>query len=601
MVGSISTPRPVSLYAKRTLSLWLFGTLLGCAGPGIKQAGHTLDSTSRAPHPAKKNSPQTQSEGHGEPQLSEISGPLPHSTPLSRSEPLYAEIPANGRLLGEGRGVAVEGLGAGGHWAAFCQSPLAGEGGSRADERGVLKLRPELHLALGEQSEPIRALLAADPSGRFLVVLKGDLPLLIDAVEGRRTDLTPLRPDLRFDEDFEHRSFAFAGDGLVFLSTREHAAAFYLPLRESSDPGSEPAAGAFGDALLKSAIPLSFGDREVWRLSGGSRSVAAHTVAPGAAWPVPSAPNPTLRCQTPAHPFSAYGRLGAQYPDPAVETSWLLLPAGSSPLRPKQSPLGATLAPGYVMSFGDGWVRRQPTGQLLLVRGGTQKQIASERCGARILRADEASGLFLAACEEYQPAPQSSKAKKKGPPKYRFDLYLLRPGFVKPLRVDVARTGVDVHGPEESPLLALRPGTQAALLDFRKRELVVFEEGVEVLATGETQALLRRGKALSLLTRSGEQPLEGEAGPLTPLLSAHHSVALGTRVFTLGQALETFVLPGAPLALSPQGYALIPKQAGSLGAWPLGPLLLVGPPQTPEHKKADHTKAEPEALPAAAP
>ncbi len=565
MADSVSSFESVHFHTKGLSSLFFSLVVMSCAAPGFNQAGHTLKTASAeiesepSPVPRNGQDPESRQDETG---TSEIESP-PEKTPPP--EPLLsAEVPATGKLIGESRAVAVEGLGAGGHWVAYCQSPIPGEGGRASEARGALKERPDLFLSFNDQSELISALLSADEEGRFVVVLKKDVPFLIDAVSGVRTDLSPLEPDLRFDGDFAHRSFVFAGGGLVFLSKKADVGGYYLPLGGTLTPS------------LKDAIPLSFGERDVWRLEGGTRSVAAHTVAKGAPWPVPLAAEPVLRCQSPTHPYPAYARLGAHHPDPKVETSWLALPSGRFPTQ-----LSASEAPGYVMSFADGWVRRLASGQLLLVRSGTQKQIASESCGARILRADETSGLFLVACEEYQPTPGRKVDAKKTKPKYRFDLYLLKPGFVKPLGADVARTGVDVHGPQGQILTALRPGTQAALVDFRARTLIPLPEGVDVLATDDESALLRRGSAFSLWTKTGEKKMVFRAEPLTPLIGTGPAVALGDTIITLKGSTKTFKLSGEPLVISAQGYALIPRQAGSLSTWPLGPLLLMGPP--PEH------------------
>src|SRR5690606_40715331 len=60
----------------------------------------------------------------------------------------------------------------------------------------------------------------------------------------------------------------------------------------------------------------------------------------------------------------------------------VLLPEDLSSHRP----LATRPAPGFLMGFGNGWVRRSDEGRLLLVSGTSQKQIASSRCGARILQ-----------------------------------------------------------------------------------------------------------------------------------------------------------------------------------------------------------------------
>src|SRR5690606_25071814 len=114
------------------------------------------------------------------------------------------------------------------------------------------------------------------------------------------------------------------------------------------------------------------------------------------------------------------------------------------------------------------------------------------RCGARILHADVGTGLFLASCEEYRPSPdpELERRKKKAKPKYRFDLYLLRPGLVRDLDRDMMRTGVDVGPSSRTTLIPLRPGAEPALVDFQKKRLIPLESGEAVLATSARGALL---------------------------------------------------------------------------------------------------------------
>src|SRR5690606_30418557 len=123
-----------------------------------------------------------------------------------------------------------------------------------------------------------------------------------------------------------------------------------------------------------------------------------------------------------------YERVSAYRPDPLLRHTWARAPSGDA----RQSTISTAEAPGFVAPFDSGWVRREDDGRLLLVRGRVQEQIASSRCGGRILGADENAGLFLVSCEDYSPVPPKPPPKKEKP-KYRFDLYLLRPGLAKGL------------------------------------------------------------------------------------------------------------------------------------------------------------------------
>jgi hypothetical protein len=254
--------------------------------------------------------------------------------------------------------------------------------------------------------------------------------------------------------------------------------------------------------------------------------------------------------------------------------------------------LVAEPAPGFVLGVGHRWVRREDSGRLVLVEGKVQKQIASARCGARILRADITSGMFLIACEEYAPKPPP-KTERNSKPKYRFDLYLIRPGFVRSLHADVMRTGVDFAGPPESRLFVVRPGAEAALVDFRARKMTPLPGHLQVLVTSPTGALLRRGRKLSLWSERQEENVDIDVPALAPLLIDGSAASVDHTMFLLNDELTSWNLPAAPLAITSQGYALIPKKAATLAHAAEGPLLLLGPPSSKKQEAppGDEAKA----------
>src|SRR5690606_27989046 len=190
------------------------------------------------------------------------------------------------------------------------------------------------------------------------------------------------------------------------------------------------------------------------------------------------------------------------------------------------------------------------------------------------------AGLFLVSCEDYSPVPPKPPPKKEKP-KYRFDLYLLRPGLAKGLGADTARTGVDFLGSTGDRLFPLRPGAQAALVDFGAGRLVTLEGDVQVLATGRRAALLRRGNKLSLWTKRGEEPVDAELNSLTQILTQEGAVSVGSTMFVLDDQLRTWSLPETPLMITQLGVALIAKKPPTLETWPQGPLLLLGAPSDP--------------------
>jgi hypothetical protein len=195
----------------------------------------------------------------------------------------------------------------------------------------------------------------------------------------------------------------------------------------------------------------------------------------------------------------------------------------------------------------------------------------------------------LVACEEYEPvsSEKAAKAARKVPPKYRFELYVVRPGVVRSLKVEMARTGVDIPGPSESVLVPIRPGAEAGLVDFRARSITTLPGDVQVLATTDSRALLRKGDRLSLWSAQGETPVVGRIPALAQVLMEGGAVALDEKMFLLKAKLETWDLPARPLAISAQGYALIPKKAPLPHHLAEGPLLLLAPPKAADQDSAN--------------
>jgi hypothetical protein len=220
----------------------------------------------------------------------------------------------------------------------------------------------------------------------------------------------------------------------------------------------------------------------------------------------------------------------------------------------------------------------------MLVEDTTQRQLASARCGARILHADERSGLFLISCEEYRPVPErrsfakSNKSSKPSKPKYRFDLFLVRPGFVRSLRADTARVGVDVLGRQGQRFFPIRPGAEAALVDFAGRRLLPLPGESFVLATGSGGVLLKMNRELKWWTPRGLEPIDQKVSSLDSVLSAGPVAAVADQLYLVDDELQSRGLPANPLFVSPSGHSLIPKESGTLLRWPRGPLLLLGPP-----------------------
>lgn len=458
-----------------------------------------------------------------------------------------------------------------GSWVVFCEPEASTQErplDMTVDFRGLPRSPVRLTLGVAGGRLPVDELLRFDPVGRHLVLREGPVTILRDTQRDRAFDLAALNPDLERDGLREHRSFAFSESGrwLALLTRKgEEQGAVLLDL-ELDDP-------------IGSARPVDLQGNRVWRVRADGEVFAFLTLREGGAFPASGRERPVHRC---AHRgYDGYPRISGPGRDRDVD-ALVLLPEDLSSHRP----LATRPAPGFLMGFGNGWVRRSDEGRLLLVSGTSQKQIASSRCGARILHADVGTGLFLASCEEYRPSPdpELERRKKKAKPKYRFDLYLLRPGLVRDLDRDMMRTGVDVGPSSRTTLIPLRPGAEPALVDFQKKRLIPLESGEAVLATSARGALLRRGSELFLFDGAARRPLPHKAPPLTPLMPRGSVVAVGRTVFQLTDAsIVSWELPAPPLALTDRGMALIPREAEASSRWARGPLTQVFAPGADEH------------------
>ncbi len=480
--------------------------------------------------------------------------------------------------MGHSGPIALEALSSAGHWVAYCQvTPDAIEDADSVDPRARDLDTLELFLHVGDEDIPITALLRADSSGRYVVVLIEGTAWLIDAVTGSRWDLGDYDPDLRFDGLSDHRSFAFSSNALFVLSESpdpESSQIWAIDLRDLRP--NTPLSSVKLHAPEQVAYRLEAGEAHVHTISLPKNSTTKY-------WPAQFRKQPVRRCTSQASRYDSYTRLSSYRPDPYISNAWLHLPK----VDVTRENAAFEPAPGFVFGLSDGWVRRLDTGRLMLVRGKTQKQIASERCGARILHADERTGQFLIACEEYEPTGKRKVSNKK--PKYRYDLYLIRPGHVRSLGADVARTGVDVLGTPTERYVPIRPGAAAALVDLKATKLITLEGDARILAVGRAGALIRRDNQLSLWLDEShpEEQLDYRLPALANVLTRPALVAVGTRIFDLRDGLSTWEVSAPPIALSDAGHALLAQGRYSRdeqGLWFHGPLSLV-PTGAPDERE----------------
>ncbi len=519
----------------------------------------------------------------------------PPATPAAA--PAAAAAPATRPALGSTDSIALEAVGRNGQWLAYCQPTLDTNGDGKLEvlsgPRGeLLGDEPSLFLALGEQALPIDELLSFDRSGRWLVVSRAGQPALVDAETGAMNDLRPFSPDLRADEEYSlhHRALSFDAAGNRLLLLRRRA-----PLRYEADLFD------LSDGFVaerRQTYKLLPG--EVWRarlpLEGPLVLFEGvpESSREGATWPAPPAKQPLRRCRGLLTTAGAWNGRGGTVSRTLVDTRGTL-PA---------------LAPGFVAPFGSGWLRREKNGRLLLVRGATQKQLASAACGARIVHADPSRELLVVACEHYalerpktDAKPAKGGAKKRGPAKTRFQLYLVGPGYTKELEADTAHTGLDMEPGSTPRLLPLRPGPRSVLVDLDRRRLIELQADDRVVTTHGSKALVRRGAKLSLYDADLDQTtlLADGVRPYAALLVNEPYAFVEPYLVDVGAGRIVSERVGAPLGLTSRGQLILASVAPSAETWGLGPLRLVSPHAASAPPSAAPTAASAPPAPSAPP
>lgn len=458
----------------------------------------------------------------------------------------------------------LEAASASGSWIAYCTAPVESDAPT-LDARGnaVGPLRLVLATPRGERS--IEALLASDPSGRWLVTLEASeaqpapgAPVLVDSRTERRFSLAGLLPDLRSDGLPEHRSFAFSRSGTELFVLDTEGRGTLLNLAED-------------DPLAHSTRVTLPGDVP-YRVESSADSFVILTVPAArtpAKWPSALTKSPSLRCRS--RTLGAYAALSGPLPDPNIGFSLL------GPREQRTTPLTAVAVPGFVQGFQGGWVRRTQEGELLLVSNGQQKRIASARCGARIIEADERSGWFLIACEEYRPVkppPVKVKvARRPPPPKLRFPLYLARPGGLRDLELETMRTGTDTPSRSVERYAALHVDGRPVLVDFERGTKRLLAPTDRVLLAAESGALVRSGESLTFVGEAGSHALAERAPALSRVqLGASFVVFDAVAIQLAGGGISSSHLAASPLLVTGSGHALVPQKSETDGAWAVGPV-----------------------------
>lgn len=431
--------------------------------------------------------------------------------------------------------LSLEAIAPAGTWLAFCRQGAA----HRA-----------LELVVGERkSEPIDDVLAWDPSGRFVVVRRAGVPTLLDAVTESSADLRELGFDDRDDvlDERQHRALAFDPRGEVLAYVRRRVKS-ELVLRTLVTGEERTVADFPGEPW-----------RMKWDATGTTlvvSSIVEDSTKNGALeFPVKRRKNARVAC----------GGLLPRY--------HIGIEIGDRPTTVLVARDGSALArtDDFAVPFGSGYVARAADGSLRVVRAGSRLPLADAECLGRVLFADPLRDLALVSCNNDKP-PADARGIK--PPK-RVGVELVGVGYRQELGVVVQPMALDRWPAAPERIVPLYPGPDTLLVDLETRSARRLRPGDRVLVTSGTRALVRREKTVLLVDAStGEETtLVPSVEPFAGLVVAGPYAAVGKTLLDAATGGVVGSLPGRPLALTPNGDALIAEGgAASADEFARGPL-----------------------------
>ena len=360
----------------------------------------------------------------------------------------------------------VERASADGRWLTVCQArrDSTGDGqitvsvGPRGELRGDEIAR---YLLTPGEELTHDGMLAADSSGRFVLVMQRGALVLWDSQSRKSLDLSTLGADARLSaESFaELRSVAFDANGTHLLYARSGESGPRIVIRDLNDDTERA---------------LDPGPGPIWRARfapGGTFVVVELMTTDSnkngkADFPAPLLATPRA-CSAGPGRFHAWAERGDR-----PET--VLVPlAGGAPLH----------EPNLLMPVRDALLLRDESGALLLDKAGKRRVLEPAACKGRMVHADAERGLFIVGC--VQP-------KKTG----RVSLELVSATGRKPLDLELASVEYDRELSDSPRLVALYPGADTVLFDADKRDVSRLQPGDSVLATRAAHALIRRGSSL---------------------------------------------------------------------------------------------------------
>ncbi|WP_375769627.1 hypothetical protein NR798_01725 [Archangium gephyra] len=271
-----------------------------------------------------------------------------------------------------------------GRWVIACQAreDTNGDGkrelhfGRHGDTFGDA-LAPYLFLEPGE-GERLEDFLAADPTGRYLVVVRGGSLRLLDTYTRAEHELAPPEAIPESTAPTASLPVSFSRDGqrllLVSLSGPEkRATAFLVDLRDGTRREVPHGPGLLGQAVLDPE------GRWVW-----FGVVTQDTDGDGQlTWPRAQTSLASRYCRGPIMSFGTYGQEGDS-------ASWLLRRVDAGPLVPRE---------GVLQPLGDALLRQGEQGEVFVEQASGQRtEWVPASCRANVLHVDAEREQVLVAC-----------------------------------------------------------------------------------------------------------------------------------------------------------------------------------------------------------
>ncbi|HYJ07631.1 MAG TPA: hypothetical protein VEX18_01445, partial [Polyangiaceae bacterium] len=202
--------------------------------------------------------------------------------------------------------------------------------------------------------------------------------------------------------------------------------------------------------------------------------------------------------------------------------------------------------PDLVTPLGAQLLVRENDASLRLDHDGKRVALAPSSCSGRVLFAEAERGLALVSC---------ALPKKPG----KRSVWLFAAGYAKDLQSELYETSIDREAVSGVRLVPLYPGSETALVDLERRELLPLAIGSRVLAVSGDLALVWRGSELlryDARTKSETRVAQGVLKNPDLLQAGTAAVLLSPFVIVDGFATALNSPSERPLALSVTGHVL---------------------------------------------